>query len=127
MSEKKLCSNGNFILQYLKICDYGGGVNRTDDLRVNCTDDLRVSGTWRFQVGGGKSFRQFEGKSYRQFEGKSDLVNWGGGAGRAGINHTDNLRVNRTDDLKVSQTWQFRGGGKSSNIFHQVNTFHLLS
>ena len=35
--------------------------------------------------------------------------------------------VNRTDDLRVNRTWQFRWGGKSSNIFHQVNTFHHLS
>ena len=51
-------------------------------------------------------------KSYRRFEGKLDLTISGG--------------VNRTDDLRASRTWHF-GGGKSSNIFHQVNTFHLLS
>ena len=70
-------------------------------------------------MGGGKSYRRFEGKD--RFEG-SDLVNFrrfGVGLGFGG--------VNCTDDLRVSRTWRFWGGGKSSNIFHQVNTFHLLS
>ena len=88
-------------------------VNRTDDLRVNRTDDLRANQTWRF---------------------------------RGGVNRTDDLRVNCTDNLRANRTWPwwFRGGksyrrfegksdlgilggGKSSNIFHQVNTFHPLS
>ena len=51
----------------------GGGINRTDDLRVNWT--------WRF-------------------EGKSDLAISGGGQvggrGAGGVNHTGNLRANWT-------------------------------
>ena len=86
------------------------GVNR--QRRFEGKSDLAI---W----GGVNHQRRFESKLYRRFEGKSDLAILVGGL-------IDDLRVNR-QTLRVKSDLAISGGGKSSNIFHQVNTFHLLS
>ena len=57
----------------------------------------------------------------RRFEGKSDLAIWGGVNRQRRFEGKSYRRFEGKSDLAIS------GGGKSSNIFHQVNTFHLLS